>query len=291
MDKALVIRELKEGKWRRDLLGTVRVDAADRFAAMSELELQSVFDTVMDVPVNFSPDFGGSIFDLYYTTAWLYTFNALSLPKDMTVLEIAAGDTINVPVALNIYSNGQGKYITANLNKELSERFYKKTEKLSISRTIVEDNAVNLARYVNSQSIDIVTFQHAINDIVQTIVAENVGIDTINSNWKDILAPMIQKVMEYDQRGMLRDIVYDEFVAIIKTCAGRLKNNGYMVFNNCIFKGDLDRGYSRDFYASYIRLALDWLNEADLGLQVVTCAGFDPNWWLVLRKNNREKTG
>lgn len=103
---------------------------------------------------------------------------------------------------------------------------------------VIEDNAVNLEKCVKPATFEIVTFQNAINDILQTIVAEKKGIDTVNNNWWDIFPVLVQGVTEYYRQGELRNIAYSGFISLMRVSSRLLKKGGYMVFNLVVHQYD-----------------------------------------------------
>lgn len=48
---------------------------------------------------------------------------------------------------------------------------------------------------------------------------------------------------------------------------------------------DLDYGAPLDLYSSFIQMAKDWITMAGIKLSLVEFPGFDPKWWLFLRKD------
>ena len=109
--------------------------------------------------------------------------------------------------------------------------------------------------------------------------------DTTDADWFKILPGLIEGVVKYSSQGKLKEAAYREFIDIIEAAHSLLKPGGYMIFNNHIFKLDLDYGAPLDLYSSFIQIAEDWITMAELKLSPVEFPGFDPKWWLFLRKD------
>ena len=127
-------------------------------------------------------------------------------------------------------------------------------------------------------------FHHAINDIIQTIIANREGIDTENQDWWSIEPQMLQAVMEYHRKGTLKDAAYQAFIQIIDTSCKQLKSGGYMIFDNITYAGYDEMGYSSEFHNDYIQLARSWISEANLGLEEIEVDSYDKQWWMIWRK-------
>lgn len=54
---------------------------------------------------------------------------------------------------------------------------------MDVSIRVVEDDAANIGLYYPESSFDVVAYHHAINDIIQTIIADREGMDTVNQDW------------------------------------------------------------------------------------------------------------
>lgn len=163
---------------------------------MNAEEIESLLNQIMQSPIDLSRQWSQELIEFYYTAAWYHLFVELSIPSHASLYEIAAGDTVCIPRALHAFSSG-ATYVTANLNKELSHQFMHKTANLDIQVKIIEDNGNNLLQYYEPQSFEVISFHHAINDIIQTIIADIEGIDTVNNNWWDIEPQLLQAVMSY----------------------------------------------------------------------------------------------
>ncbi|MDR0268686.1 hypothetical protein [Paenibacillus sp.] len=246
-------------------------------------EVEKLFDQTMRSPIDLSRQWSPELIEFYYTASLYNLFVELDISSHASLYEIAAGDTVCIPRALDAYSNNS-TYVTANLNKELSRRFMQKTADLSIQIKIIEDNGNNLLQYYEPQSFEVISFHHAINDIIQTIIADIEGIDTVNNDWWTIEPQMLQAVMRYHNRGELRRAAFESFINIIDTCMKLLKKGGYLIFDNCTYAGYDQMGYSSEFHSAYIQLAREWIHESNLGFKEVELEGYDQQWWMMMTK-------
>ena len=288
MRHEILVQSIGTRPWREALFRAIDSDAAATLRDATADELGELFARVMRVPVELG-DIGArvpgrSVFTLFYLASWLSALDRLAVPRNAATLEIAAGDTVYVPVALDIHTAGGGSYVTANLNEELTAGFRAGTAGLRIPTRVVEDHAANLAAHCEPESFDLVAFQHAVNDLVQTAVADENGIDTVHLDWFEILPTMVRLVMEYHRDGRLETNVRSAFVGLMATAASLLRPGGHMVFNNCVFQVDLEAGYETDLYASFISLARRWIARSGLELEIVDPEWIDPQWWMVVRK-------
>lgn len=155
---------------------------------------------------------------------------------------------------------------------------------MQLDVTIIQDDGANIMNYYDGESFEVIAFHHALNDIIQTIIAEIEGIDTIHNDWWTIEPQLLQAVMAYHNSGQLKRAAYEPFIRIIDTCNRLLKKGGLMIFDNCTYAGYESLGYSSEFHSAYISLAREWIHEANLGLEEVEMPAYDGKWWMVLRK-------
>jgi hypothetical protein len=255
----------------------------DMINEMSVLELEKLYRGIFTETVNAAGDEWGLVW-LYFIIAWRDLFVKLKLPANLSVYEIATGDTICVPQAMNIFTH-DGKYVTLNINKELSQSFISKTENLDVDIRIIEDNGVNILNYYAENTFNVVAFQHAVNDIVQTIFADQLGLDTLNNNWWEIEMQMAGAAYRSYLAGTLKRDAGEQFIDIIRVCARSLQQGGYLIFNNATWNRVYNpEDYSLEFHSMYIPIAREWIAEAGLGLEEVDIAGYDKTWWMILKK-------
>jgi hypothetical protein len=237
----------------------------------------------MKTPVGFSGELTFALLDAYYVVSWASVFHALAQGTPLRVMEVASGDTTVVPNGMELYDGGQGSYATANLNHKLTENFLQKTNTLKTAISVVEDDGANMGIYYSAGSFDVIAFQHAVNDIVQTIICENEGLDTVHSDWWEMLPEMIRITADYHRTGRLEPASREGFLACVESCMKLLTAGGHMVFNNIVYQYDIDLGYPPDLYASFIPLARKWIAASGLPLHEVTPQELDGEWWMVMQ--------
>lgn len=276
---------IKTEEFRAAFSKIIPRDSLDMLEKTDAREIEQTLGKIFTDTVNAEGDAEWALYRVYYILAWHHMFKTLSLPADTSVYEIAAGDSIYVPQALEAYSAGHGSYVTFNLNKELTQNFRAKTKNMRMNIRVIEDNGVHVLRYFQEGSFDVIAFQHAVNDIMQTIVADIDGIDTLHNNWWEIEPQMLQAVYTRYRAGTLKETAYEKFIDIIKVCYQSLKQGGYMIFDNCTFNATYDEAvYSMEFHSLYIDMVREWIAEADLGLEEITVDGYKKKWWMILRK-------
>ncbi|KKO54326.1 hypothetical protein XI25_08585 [Paenibacillus sp. DMB20] len=251
---------------------------------MNVVQKENKLKDILAVPINLSKQRVFEYLQLYYSASWQNLFIELDMPRALSLFEVGAGDVIYIPKALDAYSKKMGAYVTANLNRGLAQNFQEKTKGMDINIQVVEDDAANIGLYYQESSFDVVAFHHAINDIIQTIIAHREGIDTVSNDWWTIEPQMLQAVMDYHRKSILKDAAYHEFIKIIDMSHKLLKTGGYMVFDNITYAGYEEMGYSSEFHSDYIQLARSWISEANLGLEEIEVESYDRQWWMILRK-------
>lgn len=259
-------------------------ETKELITGLSDEALQEKLSGMIAPPITLLQETDTELLQLYYTSSYVYLMEALNIPRDAKLFEIAAGDTIFIPKALDAHAEEGAKYVTANLNLDLTRGFREKTSELCIEIEVIEDDGANILNYCGRGMMDLVVFHHAVNDIIQTIVAQREGLDTIHSDWWTMEPQMLQAVMDYHNRGELKSTAYSEFIGIIQSCKELLKDAGYIILDNCTYAGYENVGYSSEFHSNYIQLAREWINEANLGLEEVELQGFDKKWWMILQK-------
>lgn len=283
MNLRTLAEQIQAGKFRSGLETHLSADMRSRLQGMNVNGIESWLGQVIRNPIDLSGEGSRELLELYYTAAWHNLFEKLHIPAEASLFEIGAGDTVYMPRALNAFS-GSAAYVTANLNKQLTQNFLRKTADLSIQVRVIEEDGARILDYCEPGTFEVVSFHHAINDIVQTIIAGIEGIDTVTNNWWAIEPQMLQAVMRHHEAGTLRKAAFEPFVQIVDTCRRLLKQGGYMIFDNCTYAGYEQLGYSSEFHSNYINLARAWITEAGIGLEEVELPSFDRNWWMILRK-------
>jgi len=246
--------------------------------------LEAHIDRVMTSPIKYINSFDRPLYQLYFTASWYNLFKTLHEDQKISLLEVATGDSCYVINALELHSSEKGEYTTFNLNKKLGSSFITKNADKNVKITLIEDNGINVLNYFSVNSFDFIAFHHAINDIIQTIIAETEGIDTINCDWWVQEPDMLRAVMKHHKNGTLKQNAHGSFIKIIDVCSKVLKHGGYMIFDNRTFAVKEEIGYSTQFHDSYIALAREWINESGLPLKETVIDGYDSKWWMILKK-------
>lgn len=201
----------------------------------------------------------------------------------LRLLEIGAGFCDMIPKMMaRAYCGPKTKYATINLNEELTAEFKRKTKDLSIDIEVIEDDAKNITEYATPGSFDIIAFEHSANDVIETIIAEKNGIDTVGTNWLEILPPITELVNDAYRNGTFEELVKKEFLQLISACRNALRPGGCLVFAHYPFQYNLDIGLDPDFNEYLLPAISKWITEAGLGKEV-SIAGFDSPWWLITK--------
>ncbi|MDF2541525.1 MAG: hypothetical protein K0S47_1243 [Herbinix sp.] len=220
--------------------------------------------------------------EVYFRARWSQIMEILHPENDLTLLEIASGDADMIVQAMaRTYENG--KYITANMNKLLSKSLIHKTKDLPIAVQIIEDDAISIDQYLGIESVDMIAFQHAVNDVLQAILCDQEGIDTIYSDWMETLPRMIEILQKVTIDNNLEARVKIPFLSLLNSMQKVLKKGGMMVMNHYMFQLDLDWGYPPYLFEFLIPIVREWVKEIP-EIKEVYYDGFDQNWWMFLEK-------
>jgi len=221
------------------------------------------------------------VYTLYHRMQWLNAFAACGLPKDAIVLEVGSGSTPSIPKALTFYDK-TAEYITANMNKELTQGLRRNTANLPVSIQVIEDDANNILQHLTPNSVDAVVFEHSVNDVLQAMLGEQMGLDTTNGDWFELLPQMIAFIKDAYRDGTLEAKLKAPFLSLLQNCLSVLKPGGCFLMSHYMFQYDLDLGYDPDLWQDIIPVIRPWL--AKLPGAEFTVDGFDPQWWLFYRK-------
>ncbi|WP_072985273.1 hypothetical protein [Clostridium cavendishii] len=221
--------------------------------------------------------------ELYFRSKWAECVNILMGDNRLNLLEIASGDADMIPQMM-ARNNINSHYITANMNKELNSSLTNKTKDLPIRITLIDDDAANIKKYLGEEQVDIIAFQHSVNDIVQAILCEDEGIDTVYSNWIEILPKMIEIMKREDKNNSLEESVKLPFLNLIKSLLGVLKKDGFIIINHYMFQFDLELGYPEDIWENFVLITRKWLSELE-ECEEFAIDGFNEQWWIFLKKN------
>lgn len=250
-----------------------------RFQSISEGERSSILQSLLDKPMS---DFT-VVHDLYFRSKIASLLQKLYNRDKVTVLEAASGDADMVPQAL-ARSNPGSLYITANMNHLLNESLLKKMEGLPLEYRLVDDDAAQILRYVEAESVDCLVFQHGVNDILQGILCGKNGIDTVYADWMAILPQMIRLLQEECAAGTFQQSVRGPFLALMRALMRTLKPGGVAAICHYQFQLDLDWGYPPDLFENLVPMLRGWFSEDAPG-EEFQIEGFPSQWWLFLRKH------
>ncbi len=209
-------------------------------------------------------------------------FAALRLPQTIAVYEPCVGASPPVIFATEAYSGGTGSYLTINLNKKLRAELEGKIAHLKTSIRVIEDNALEAAAALPDQSFDVACFHHAINDILQTAVAEPRGMDTTAIDWFPNERQMIEWLAEDFQKDRLESRGKPEIMSIVTSATRLVKPGGYLVFDHfnwCRYMG-VD-WFPWDLFYNLIPMTRAWIRESALPLKEVSLPGLPPQWWMI----------
>ena len=219
---------------------------------------------------------------VFFRARWAEVLGAVQPGKGLTLLEVASGDTDVIPQML-ARIRPHSRYITANMNRILTERLRKKTRGLPVEIQVIEEDAIEIDRYLPAESVDIIAFQHAVNDVIQAILCDREGVDTIDTDWMDTLPEMIRILQREIAQNTLEQHARPAFLSLLEKLTKVLKKDGWMVMNHYMFQLDLDWGYPPGLWENFIPITREWIEELP-GCKEVFFDGFDPHWWMFYQK-------
>jgi len=250
----------------------------DEFRALSETEKYQELSDLLTRPIHKFT----SVNELYFRSKWADLIHKIHGENPVILLEVASGDADMIPQALS-RSNAGSTYIAANMNKELNKSLRSKTEGLNLKFQLVDDDAAQIKRYIKEKAIDIIAFQHGVNDILQAILCGQKGIDTVDSEWMEILPAMIRILQEETSANTFEDKVKTPFLSLINNLLLTLKDDGIIAISHYMFQLDLDWGYPEDLFENIVPMIRSWF-ESNTDLKETNFPGFEPQWWIFLKK-------
>jgi len=131
--------------------------------------------------------------------------------------------------------------------------------------------------------VDVIAFQHGVNDVLQAILCDRDGVDTIQTDWMETLPAMIAILQRETRQGTLEQSVRPGFLSLLETLLAVLKPGGVIAMNHYMFQLDLDWGYPPDVWENLIPMVRGWVKDLP-GTREIALEGFDRQWWLFLRK-------
>lgn len=248
------------------------------YAAIPAAERSKQVQALLEKPItHFS-----AVIDVLFRARWAEVLQAAGAQPSLTLLEIASGDTDVIPQMMARDYPGS-RYVAANMNQLLTAGLRAKTAGLPLDVLVIEEDAIGIARHLAADSVDVIAFQHGVNDVLQAILCDKEGVDTIQTDWMETLPKMIEIMQRETRANTLEQHVKPEFLALLATLLIVVKPGGLMAMNHYMFQLDLDWGYPPAIWEHLIPIVRDWVKGVP-GLQEVSFAGFDPQWWLFLKK-------
>jgi hypothetical protein len=259
----------------RELLNNQEYEEYER---LSQNEVEAQLRAILEKPIaSFTV-----INELYFRVRWAEVLQTFYPNQSITLLEVATGDADMIPQMMGHIRPGS-RYITANMNKQLNESLLEKTKDIKVWMDLIEDDAVFIEKHIGIESVDLIAFQHAANDVIQAILCEREGVDTIYSDWMETLPKMIEIVQKEVGNDTLELHSKGAFLGLMGTLLKVLKRDGIIAINHYMFQLDLDWGYPADLFENMIPMVRHWLQEL-VGCVEIMVEGFDSNWWIFLRK-------
>jgi hypothetical protein len=244
--------------------------------SLSELEAQ--LKAILEIPItSFTV-----INELYFRARWAEVLHTFYPNQNITLLEVATGDADMIPQMMGHIRPGS-RYITANMNKHLNHSLLEKTKNVPVQMELIEDDAAFIEKHIGKDSVDLIAFQHAVNDVIQAILCDREGVDTIYADWMETLPKMIEILQREVAQDTLELHSKDAFLGLIRTLLKVLKSGGVIAMNHYMFQLDLDWGYPANLFENMLPIVRQWLHEITECEEIVV-DGFNSNWWIFLRK-------
>ena len=279
MDLKILAKQVKNDEWI-DLIAPV---ATDIVRLVSEEDIHKLL--IDSTGLTNNPIKMNIWFDIYWSACWAEAMRLGGVGPASTVLEIGAGIATNFIRAASSLLGSRGRFVTVNINKEITEDFKKRTRRLPIDIKIIEGNALYIAEHLEAEVASFIAFNHQLNDIIQTIVYETSGQTTMEGDWfGEMLPEMIKLIHEAQESGEMEISVRPKFLEIVESCAKVLKTGCMMGFNNGLIPITLRSGYTIEELGAFIPLARRWILEDLDNLEEVEIPGFDTKWWLFFKK-------
>jgi hypothetical protein len=220
--------------------------------------------------------------EAYFRARWGEALDKLQPEGAFTLMEVASGDADMIPQCMARLRPGS-RYIAANMNEKLNESLLQKTRGLPLVFELVSDDAANIRAHVGDGKVDVIAFQHAVNDVLQAILCAREGVDTVSSDWMETLPAMIGMLQREVAADTLEKNVREPFLQLIRSLLPTLRAGGHIAINHYMFQLDLDWGYPPRLFEDMLDMVRPWLN-ALTDCREVTLDGFDPKWWIFLKK-------
>jgi hypothetical protein len=220
--------------------------------------------------------------DVYFRAKWAEALRAAYRGNELILLEVASGDADMIPQMM-AHTCPHSRYISANMNRILTEGLKIKTRGIPVEVIVIEEDAAKIDQYLPPESVDIVAFQHSVNDVIQAILCDQHGIDTVYTDWMDTLPKMIRILQQEIAQNTLEQHVKPAFLSLLDGLFKVLKTGGVMVMSHYMFQLDLDWGYPPYLWDNFIPITREWIRELPWSKEEFF-NGFDPHWWIFYRK-------
>lgn len=216
---------------------------------------------------------------------WALVLEAAGLPAQPRVLELCAGGSDPVVVALDVLFGAEAEYITVNLNRKLADELLARLEGLELRARIIEDDAQNVPTLFPEPAFDCVCFHHAVNDILETAVAEAHGWDTRDLDWWPNERQMIEWLDEQYRADGMEAVGLPQLRSIFEAAANVVKPGGTLCFDHWTWEYHLGLDwFPGDLFNGLIPIAREVALSLSVPLEEVTPEGLDRQWWMVLRR-------
>lgn len=250
----------------------------DEFNMIPEEEIGNQLKNLLEKPIaRFTV-----VNELYFRARWGELLRTIYHGDDLKLLEVATGDADMIPQVMSRTYPGS-QYITANMNKILNQSLLDKTKDLQLNMRIIEDDAAFIEKHIGRECVDVIAFQHAANDVIQAILCDREGIDTVYSDWMETLPKMIEILQRETKDNTLEQHAKAPFIGLMHTLLQVLKKGGIIAINHYMFQFDLDLGYPADLFENMIPVTRQWILELE-ECEEIFLEGFDTNWWIFLKK-------
>ncbi len=256
----------------------LRPDELAQYESIPEGERERQLAALLTAPIaNFTV-----INEVFFRDRWGEVMDRLIPGGKLALLEVASGDADMIPQCMARTRPGS-LYITANMNEKLNESLMQRIDGLPIAVRLIKDDAANVLQHLEASKVDIIAFQHAVNDVLQAILCGQYGIDTVYSDWMETLPYMIKLLQKEVAAGTLNEHVREPFMNLMKSLWPTLRTGGFVAINHYMFQLDLDWGYPPKLFEHLVPMIREWLKELP-GYDEVMLDGFDPQWWIFLKK-------
>ena len=275
-----VVREISEGPIFQHLGDQCRTE----LRAIPQEELAGAVAAVLRRPQPRHMPYARLVANAVYAAGYYEVFEALDLPRKLTVYEPCVGGSDPVILAAEAYSSGQAHYVAVNLNGPLREELQGKISHLNLSVRIIDDNAQQALTHLEPNRFDVACFHHAINDILQTAVSEPRGMDTTTVDWWPNERRMIEWLAEDFATGRIEERGKPELLQIIGDAVELVRPGGTLVFDHWVGLTYREEDwFPWELFCDLVPITRRWILESGLPVAEVKLPNVDPQWWMFLR--------